>query len=257
MTEAASQTGDGTGNGIAGDVSKPTWIEQLPEVMRGDQSLYGYQTIGDFVTAHKTFAAEREGSIKVPGENATDAERAAFMTALGRPETADQYSFGKPEGLPEGLVYTPEAEQMFKGYFHELGLSDKQATALWWKYHEVAGQGFTAQQQADRDATDKAVETLKTEWPGDAFKVNTELAHRAFMKTFEKPEQQTEAKTFLETAKVGGIPLGDHPMFLRVFAHFGKIISDDSANAGRNGGGQGGSDEAKAASRFPNTTFPQ
>lgn len=257
MDETASQTDTGTGNGNAGDVQKPTWIEQLPEDMRGDESLYGHQKLGDFVKAHKALAAEREGSIKVPGENATDAERAAFLTALGRPESPDKYTFGKPEGLPEGLPYSTESEQAFKTYFHELGVPDKQAGALWTKYHEIAAQGFNAQQQAEKAATAKAIETLQSEWPGDNFKVNTELAHRAFMRTFDKPEQQAEAKTFLETAKVGGIALGDHPVFLRVFAQIGKTISDDSANAGRGSAGRENSDEAKAASRFPNTKFPQ
>lgn len=250
----AQGAGDqGGSNGGSDDLG---WRAALPDDLKNHEYVKGYSKPGDAIRDFVALKQEAGSMLKVPGENATDAERAAFYKAVGRPETAEAYSLKKPDGLPEGLPYSEDSEKVFKAYFHELGLTDKQAVQLWGKYHELSGQGFTAQQKAEADASAKALETLQSEWTGDTFKVNTELAHRAFMRTFDKPEQIAEAKAFLETSKVGGVALGDHPMFLRVFAKFGAMISDDQANAGRNsGGGQDNSDEAKAKARFPNTKF--
>ena len=250
----AKGAGDqGGSNGGSDDLG---WRAALPDDLKNHEYVKGYSKPGDAIRDFVALKQEAGSMLKVPGENATDAEKAAFYKAVGRPETSDAYSLKKPEGLPEGMPYTEASEKVFKDYFHELGLSDSQAVKLWGKYHEMATQGYTSQQQAETEAGKKAMETLQSEWTGDTFKVNTELAHRAFMRTFEKPEQIEEAKAFLEAAKVGGVPLGNHPMFLRVFAKFGAMISDDQANAGRNsGGGQDSSDEAKAKSRFPNTKY--
>lgn len=247
--------GDQGGNDQNNGGSVHGWKAGLPDDLKNHEFIKDHAKVGDSIREFVALKQEAGSMLRVPGENATDAERAAFYKAVGRPETPDAYSLKKPEGMPEGMPYNEASEKMFKDYFHELGLSDAQAVKLWGKYHETAIQGFTAQAKADADAAQKAMDTLQAEWTGDTFKINSELAHRAFMRTFDKPEQIEEAKAFLETTKVGGVALGDHPMFLRVFAKIGATISDDQANAGRNSGGQDNSDEAKAKARFPNTKF--
>lgn len=52
-----------------------------------------------------------EGMIKLPGENATDEERAAFAKAMGIPESPDKYERYKPEG--EGAIELAEADKAF------------------------------------------------------------------------------------------------------------------------------------------------
>ena len=79
------------------------------KVLAGDdtdalKALERYATPGDyhrsFTEAQKTIRAKQEGMIKLPGESATDEERAAFQKALGIPAAPDKYErIAPPEGL--------------------------------------------------------------------------------------------------------------------------------------------------------------
>jgi hypothetical protein len=255
-TAAASQTDQGTGNGATdtGIDQKPTWIEQLPEDMRADESFHGFKTIGDLANAHKTSLSERDGLIRVPGEDATDEDRSAFNKAIGVPETPDGYELSPPEGLKEGL-YNKDIEASFRAKVHELGIPASKAAELNNWYYRMMGEGDAQMAQQEQAALDESVNTLKTEWPGDKFKENSELAFRAFSKFAGEGESEKAAvQEFLEKTKIGNIAIGNHPMFLRVFANIGKTVSDDSG-FGREVGGGEQSDEAKAKARFPNTKF--
>ena len=253
---AASQTDKGTGNGDTGSNQKPTWIEQLPEDMRSDESFHGYKTIGDLANAHRAALSERESLIRVPGEDATDEDRAAFYKAIGVPETPDGYELSPPEGLREGL-YNKDIESAFKAKVHELGTPADKASALNAWYYGLMGEGEAKIAQQEKASLDEAVNTLKTEWPGDKFKENTELAHRAFTRfAGESDDKKAAVKDFLEKTKVGGLAIGNHPMFLRIFSGIGAQISDDSSFGREHGGGEM-SDEARAKSRFPNTKFKE
>jgi hypothetical protein len=248
MTEekGASQSINATGNATGSEVQKPTWIEQLPEDMRGDESLYGHKTIGDLVKAHKAGMAERGNLIKVPGDDATAEEKANFYSKLGRPETPDKYSFTKPEGFPDDLPYSKEGEQAYKQLVHDAGLSDASAKKVYAWYHDAIAKGHKEEQAA----TQKAINSLKDEWPGEAFKVNNEKAHRAFAKF-----GTDEMLKLFEATKVAGISLGDHPLVVKAFAKIHDSIAEDSANVGRNHEGRGLSKEERARLEFPNTKW--
>lgn len=248
------------------------WLAQLPDDLKANEILTSHATLGDFANAHIATVgrvSELDGKVKesdgkvtdltkrlenalfVPGEKATDAERASFYAKLGRPETADKYSITKPADLPEGIQYSPEVETAFKQIAHESGLSDGQAGKLYGWYYGLVKAGYAQQAKAEKEATDAAVNALKDEWKGDSFKTNTELAARAFKKF---GGETPEIAKFIEETKVNGLPLGNHPMFLKVFAAIGKVISEDSMNAGdRRGAGGETSDEEKAKARFPAT----
>lgn len=252
--EGSGGTGDqgGTSEG-SGDLG---WRAALPDNLKNHDLIKGYTKPGEAIQAFVDLHEKAGKMLSIPGENATDDERAAFLKALGRPETADGYTFAKPDGLPDGLPYSEESEKAFKAYFHELGLTDAVAGKLWEKYHEVAAKGQTDRQQEEKAATDKAIETLQGEWKGDTFKANTERAHRTFLKAYEGDNAQMDAaKKFLEETKIEGVAIGNHPMFLRVFAKVGAMIADDSALGDRGVPGKDMSDEARARQRFPNTKF--
>ena len=250
------------------------WLAQVPDDLKTNENLTSYATVGDFAKAHIDTlgkVSELDGKVKdydgkvtdlnkrlenalfVPGEQATDAERAAFYGKLGRPETADKYTITKPADLPEGIKYSPDAEAAFKAFAHKSGFSDAQAKSTYDWYYGLVKAGHAQQLKAEKEATDVAVNALKDEWKGDTFKVNTELATRVFKKFGgDKPE----ALKFIQDTKINGLALGDHPIFLKVFAEIGKAISEDTLNAGgRSGFGGEKSDEEKAKARFPNTTF--
>lgn len=116
-----------------------------------------------------------EGYFKVPGEDATDEDRAAYRAAIGVPETAEGYLEGLD--LPEG--YTPPA------YLAEAALEvdipaaalqhilkkDAENTASYMAELEAAA----AKEQKDNAAA------LKKEWGPDAPK-NITISDRAFKK---------------------------------------------------------------------------
>jgi len=245
----ADLDGGNDGNGAA-------WLSSVPENLRTNEAFKGIEKSSDAWQQFVDMKVNSETALQIPGDDATDEDRSAFMNKLGRPETAEEYTIAKPENLPNDVQYDENVEKVFKGVFHDVGLSDQNANKLWGKYHEMVAQGHEATQKAEKEAYDTAVNSLKDEWTGDKFKVNTEVAHRAFSGIFDDEGKNAEAKKFIEDTKVNGLPLGNHPMFLKVFQQIGSIIGDDKINQGRgNGLESGASDEDKAKKRFPNTKF--
>lgn len=120
------------------------------------------------------------------------------------------------------------------------------------KGKEAQAKAEQDRQASEKDALDKAINTLKDTWKGDEFAKRVERAHRAFTKF-----GGDEGKAFLEETKIGDLKLGDHPVFLKLFAAVADAISEDTmADGGRGGGGDGvKTDEQKAQGRFPNTKF--
>lgn len=246
-----AEAGPGNAAG-SGGAQKPTWIEQLPEEMRGDEALYGYRTIGDLVKAHRAAVAdlmsERESSIRVPGEGATDRERAEFYARLGRPERPELYNVKKPDALPEGVPYNPDFEAAYKRLAFESGLSDAQASKLWSWYYGLVQSGAEQQRLQEAHARAEAVDSLKNEW-GGRFDERREIALRAFRRF-----GGDEALSLIENVRAGGAKLGDHPAFMRLFHAIGAAVMDDSASPGSGNarGAAGEPDEGAVAHRmFP------
>jgi len=245
---------DGGGNnaGGSGAVEYPGWMSSLPDAHKTNASFAQFKEAPQVWDKFDSLLKAEGKSIAIPDEKSTDEERAAFYTKLGRPETPDKYSITKPEGLPEIFKYDPAIEAAFKKHSHDSGKSDAQTKADWEWYWNTAKEGAIQQQKAEAQANEKAINQLKDEWKGDTFKVNSELAARAFKKfSGENPD----AAKFVEETKVGGVPLGNHPIFLKVFAAVGQAIGDDSSGDGRDGGTGTLSDEDKAKTFFPNTKF--
>lgn len=247
----ADNDGGGNNAGGSGAVEYPGWMASLPDAHKQNETFAQFKEPAQVWDKFDTLLKAEGKAIVIPDANSTDADRAAFYQRLGRPETADKYSVAKPADLPEGVPYDPAIESVFKQFAFEKGLPDAQAKEIYNWYWGLAKEGQAKAQQAEQQANEAAINTLKDEWKGDTFKVNTELAARAFKKFGgDTPEVQK----FIEETKVGGLPLGNHPTFLRVFAAIGKAISNDSLALGdRGGSGNELSDEDKAKSRFPKT----
>jgi len=259
----------GNRQGDAGEQgNKPAWMASLPDAYKGSERFAQFQEPGQAWERFDKLLEAEGRSVTIPGENATDAERAAFYAKLGRPETPDKYNIKKPEGMPEDMPYSPELEKAFREFAHAKGMPDKMAAELHEWFYGISKDGHlkaqadvkAKQESAAKEAQaalDKAINGLKDEWKGDDFKVNTELALRAFTQfSGTTPEAKAEAKKFVEETKIGNLALGDHPTFLKIFATIGKAISDDSMDGGRGANPPGGgSDEEKAQARFPNTQW--
>lgn len=137
-------------------------------------------------------------AIRVPGEKATDEEKAEFLNKLGRPESPDKYEFEVPKNLPEDVPYDAERADSFKQLAHSIGLTAQQAAAL----HDWAAENtvndfksFSESQQAQTETRAKEeTEKLVKRWgPLDSqtMRANVEFADRA-LKDVGGPELVAE-----------------------------------------------------------------
>jgi len=249
--QANLENGGNNDQSADGGDKAPAWTAQLDKDLQGNERLTQFKTIGEMGKTLLELEGKSKNALYIPGETSTDEEKAAFYSKLGRPESPDKYTYTRPADLPPEIPYTAEVETVYKQLFHKVGLSDAQAKEITETHLNLAKQGLELQQKTEREETEKAINTLKDEWKGDAFKENSELAVRAFREL----GGGEEGKKFIEETKVNGIPLGNHPIFLKIFANIGKQISDDRINSGRDGNNGELSEEDKAKARFPNTKF--
>lgn len=101
------------------------WKDGLPEELRNEPSLAGVKNLTtlakSYVNAQKLVGKNK---ISIPGENATDDERNAFYSALGRPATANDYKHDKVE-IPEGYALNEEQVAAFRETAFNIGLSQE------------------------------------------------------------------------------------------------------------------------------------
>ena len=170
-------SGDGTGGGAG---APPAFTPSYEGALKPDGSFsegwhtkaLGADYNGPLATA-KTLAdvdkmlrdniaaarAKTDGMVRVPGENATPEEIAAFHRALGVPDKPEDYKLPPPEKVPEGVVHDTKLEADFLAKSRELGLNAKQVQALRdWQMERV---GATVAEQ--RAATAKSIEAEKAE----------------------------------------------------------------------------------------------
>lgn len=250
------------------------WLAQLPEDLRGNEAFTSHATIGDFAKAHLDKVSELDGKVKesdgrvadltkrlenavtIPGDSATDEERKTFYSKLGVPEKPEDYELDQAD-------IEAEADRMFRQVMLNSRIPKREAKGIHKAFVDMITQGKAAQAkaQADREtaekaALDQAVNSLKDTWKGDVYKVNSELAKRAY-KAFAKEAGFTDADMeAFETIKIGeNLCLGDSPLMLRIFHAISTKISDDQMGGDRGGGGGAKSDEDKARARFPNTKW--
>ena len=120
------------------------WVEQLPEDIREDaQAFVTNKNIEDFPGVMKSILGAQKligaNKVVVPGEAATEEELNNFYTALGRPETPNDYGVKPLDEMPNGFPYKEELANEFAGEAHKLGLTTKQTQGLfnWFLSMEV------------------------------------------------------------------------------------------------------------------------
>lgn len=132
------------------------WKDGLPEDLRNEPSLAGVKNLTtlakSYVNAQKMVGKNK---ISIPGENATDDERNAFFTALGRPATANDYKHDKVE-IPEGYELDDAQVAAFRETAFNMGLSQEafeKALAFDLARTKQATEAAVAAQNQEYDAT--------------------------------------------------------------------------------------------------------
>lgn len=252
-TEGVNAGGTG-GEGGSGGAEMPAWMSSMPDAFKQNEGFSQFKEPADAYTKFDELLQAEGNALAIPGEDASDEDKNAFAMKMGRPETAEGYEIGKPQDWPEGVPYDEALDGQFKEAAFQMGLSGEKANALHGWYNNLMLDAHNAEVQVEKAAMEKAENELKTAWTGDAYKVNTEMAHRAFLQFGGESEaEQKETQEFVDKTIVDGVILGEHPRFLKLFHRIGLAVSDDNANSGSNRASGELSEEDAAKARFPNS----
>jgi|TARA_R100001530_G_scaffold111426_1_gene78559 hypothetical protein len=154
---------------VATDVSaeevstESSWRDTLPDELQGVKTLEKFKDTDALAKGYVHLEKYFDGTIKVPGENATPEEIDKYYSKLGRPDTADDYEYEKAE-MPDGQSYDETFEKAFLAKAHSEGLNNKQVSSLyeWWN-----GQSKDIHVQntvAKENSIQKAEIELRADW---------------------------------------------------------------------------------------------
>lgn len=246
----ASLGNEGNKGGNEGGVATlPTFAEQLEGSLKTDTRLAQWEKTGlsGLVTDHfkmgeeyQSLKGKLEGTVKVPGEKATDEERIAFYKALGVPDKPDGYEIKRPEKMPEGMSYDEALEGSFKEVAHKVGLTPSQTQAIVEMFNNHEIELYSGMDKIISENREKAVNTLKDIWKGNAYEENRTKTTRTFFETLEKlnPPQEFGGVEGIkkEFAQSG---FGDNPVIVWYFNKlYEKIGIDSFGDTGQSSGGE-------------------
>jgi len=175
--DAATQTATGaTGAAATTTVTtEKSWYSDLPPELQGNLEKKGWNNPTALPNVVKSyFELEKLNSssekINFPKDDSDPKAFDPIFNKLGRPESADKYTF--PEGVDANVV------KALAPKLHELGVTQKQATALAQIDIERQQQAQEVERQRVVNDQNQADAALKSEW-GAKYSENVELARRA------------------------------------------------------------------------------
>jgi hypothetical protein len=199
---------------VAQPVSEVSWLDGLDEAYRENPLINKWETLNDFAKTHlnaqKLIGAEK---VAIPGKSATDEEWQSLYQRLGSPKDPNEYDLDKTE------VFDEATYESFKNTAYEIGLSNKQASAIAAHFEKQVndGRGLLAQQ----------VEEAR-------FNGEQELRQEFGQHFVERLTQaQAAAKTVMpdvnlfEVALADGRKLGDHPDIIKAFSSMAEMLGED------------------------------
>jgi hypothetical protein len=193
----------------------------------------------DLPTARKSWREadkriNESGRVKIPGENATDADKAEWAKAIGLAEKPDAYEI---TAAPPAGYQISDGDKAIVGRLqaklHEALAGGARAPDLM----NIATQFYfdesmNAANAAEDRAAEAAVETeaqLKDLWGGQ-YDANVQWAVAGLKQFFvpSSPDKlDEELDQFLGIPLATGHKLGDHPMILRMFSTVGRQFAED------------------------------
>jgi len=221
-------TPEETGAAAAAEAAKANdWKSGYEPEVANHPSMASFKSHADvaksWVNAQKLIGADK---IIVPNDKTTDTEWNGIYSKLGRPEKADGYKFS--ELKPKNIGINADFQKKFSEKAHALGLLPKQVDGMFsWYVNEVDGfEGESIAKRAEFRQTSEA--SLRNEW-GNAFDSKMRAAQEAFNAMSGGDEESAK----LLTADIGGgQKLGNHPVFLKIFAKIGESLGEDVLKTG-------------------------
>ena len=216
-----------------GEKVLPAWVSQFKGPLQKEEAFHQYQTLSDFGTAHleqgnkfKELETKMKDAMFFPGDEATDEEVNAFLTKLGRPESAEGYDLSLAEELA-GFEVSPENSKELSQLFHKCGLSKGQANHL---FNALAKQSVE-RAKVNTQASKATEEGLKTTW-GKDYEPNLELSRRAMQRYYP------------DLKKLDEKGLGNDPEIVQMFHKIGVELGEDRLHFGTEGRKKGGLESA-------------
>lgn len=200
---------------VAPPAVNETWLNKVPETLRGHKSLAKFKDEGAIAQAYVNLEGMLGNRIALPGKDAKPEEVRAFYTKLGVPE--------KPEGYTEHLKdfkrpenWDGEMEGRFLKTAHELGVTPAQAKRLM-EFHTQEMQGaMDRYTTTSNEAKAQAWDVLKEKW-GAATERNVSLAQRVISE-YGGPDL---------VAALEEKGLGNDPRLLEFLAQVGESMLED------------------------------
>lgn len=155
------------------DTEIPAWISQLPEELRSNadsmKQFAKFKKIGDLAKSYSELESKLGSSLIKPGDDSTDEERSAFYEKLGRPKSADGYSFANDENAK------PFLELAFKN-----NLTEAQAKSLYESFNEMNQQIVKDQAQRIVQGAKETEDKLRAEY-GSKYSEKLTMLERGIM----------------------------------------------------------------------------
>jgi hypothetical protein len=194
------------------------FLDSLPEDLRNEPSLRHVpdtQTLAkNYVNAQRLIGADK---VAKPGSSWTDDQYNEFYNSIGRPESADGYSFELGDSAD------PDAVKAFREAMWEAGLQPRQADRLA-KFISESEQSTSAQSQERLEAAVfESEQALRAEF-GQAFEQRVGMAQGAARTLLgEEGMEMFESVTLSDGRK-----LGDVPEVVKMFSNLAEQIGEDN-----------------------------
>ncbi len=158
-------------------------------------------------------------SFKVPGEDASEVEKAEFKKVMGIPNDENGYEF--PE-IPEGFTKETYAERTGKWgkVFQEAGVTGDGAKVLMAAVQAEAAEVAQGEIDADNKFAEESKTLLEKEW-GKDYDANKEFADRAIASIFGDTYEDVK-----HIKMADGKFIMDHPAFIRAFGIVGREMTE-------------------------------
>ena len=167
-----------------------------------------------------------EGYFKVPDEDASDEDVAAFRAQMGIPDAVDGYErLAPPEGIELSDADNAFIDQAFEQLHKQGGItaSPQVAATLQALYHDALAARNAQAQEISMQARAKVETDLKTSW-GHDYDVNMKYAQQAVQAYFDN---SSEDDNILEVQLMDGSRLGDNEQFIRAMTAAGRAMVGD------------------------------
>jgi hypothetical protein len=127
---------------------------------------------GSYRNLEKLIGVPPDQVLKLPQDDLPASWDPVFAK-LGRPEKADGYTLPVPEGVDPGFAKTAST------WFHEAGLSQKQAKAVTEKWNAFAGDQAKVQTEQAQARDKEQLTALQGEWGPQNMQANSAIVDRA------------------------------------------------------------------------------